>query len=89
MPALNNSEIIDLFAGVQSLRRSSRTMEFSQITLEQVRSEALDALGGGRIKDSIDPLGKIDRLNLLEQRVTDMLAAVRARHLKTLEEEAP
>lgn len=78
MAELTNTDIKTLFLASVEIRRSSRTMDFAQATLEDIRKQAIEFIGGTskpvtEFGDSTLPLGKLDKLKLLEDKVNQTI----------------
>jgi hypothetical protein len=60
-------------------------LDFAEFTLENAKAEALDALGGeavtldgtniGKYKDDSAPLGRLDKLAIMQKQVNDLVDA--------------
>lgn len=79
MAELSNTELFDLAGAAEAIRSAARTMEFSKYTMDDVRKQALEYIGGGVPEDSASPLGRLDILDLLEKRVNDIVVAAKKR----------
>ena len=97
MPArveLTNEELVDIFAATQALRNNARTIEFANLTLNDVRDQALSAIGeeeGAQpsapagapnavaADNTAEPPGKLTRLSRLKNRVDQLFENIENR----------
>jgi len=87
MPILTQSEVFDIFAAAQAVRTAQKNVEAAKITLEDVRKEAIDFIGGDQVdnagepidRSSAKPLGRLDKLLILRRVTQDSIDAARTR----------
>ena len=82
MAELTNEDLFDIFTASQAMRESARSVEFAQLTLETVKEEALEYIGGDGGKDGKPP-GKLEQLEILKTRMSDLVKNAKSRESGT------
>lgn len=85
MAVLNSRDVMMLAMAAQMMRNSARTMDGAHLSLEDVRREALEFIGGNTdtTKSQAAPMGQFERLDTMEKNVNTLIDAALSRKLTT------
>ena len=76
------NEVLDVITTLLVLRNSGRSLAYANLTLDDIRKEAIKAIGGSDTEkpDATGDLpGKIERLKLLKSRLDDLVTRAEKR----------